>query len=217
VDADLGRRQAEAWCDLVAVDMEPLRRHVDVHPALAVRNGEARFGPEESLVLDPELVVSGDSHLAGRVRVSVADRQLADGFGRFLGVSDGFLRDVVDLHRRSGAAGLLRVLGRHKRDRLAEVAHLAHGQDGLVGELEPVALLTRNVPVREDGVDAGHALGLRGADALHLRGGVRAADGVAVEHPRGEEVARVGELAGDLGDGVDPANGLADTAEFESA
>ena len=57
VDAHLRRRQAEARCDLVAVDVEPLRRDVDVHAALAVRNGQARFGPEEGLVLDPELVV----------------------------------------------------------------------------------------------------------------------------------------------------------------
>ena len=197
--------------------MEPLRRDVDVHSALTVRNGQARFGPEEGLVLDPELVVARDGDLAGCIRISVADRQLADGFGRLLGVGDRLLRDVVDLYGRGGAAGLLRVLGGDERDRLAEVAHLVHGQDGLVGELESVALFAGNVAVREDSVNAGHALRLRGADALHLRGRVRAADGVAVEHPRGEEVARVGELAGDLGDGVDAADGLADAAELESA
>jgi hypothetical protein len=40
---------------------------------------------------------------------------------------------------------------------------------------------------------------------------------VAEEHAGGEEVARVGELAGDLGDGVDAANGLADAPELEPA
>ena len=77
------------------------------------------------------------------------------------GSATGFCGDVVDLHGRSGAAGLLRVLGGDERDRLAEVAHLVHGQDGLVGELEPVALLAGNVRVREDSVDAGHALAPR--------------------------------------------------------
>ena len=75
----------------------------------------------------------------------MADRQLADGFGRLLGVGDRLLRDVVDLYGRGGAAGLLRVLGGDERDWLAEVAHLAHGQDGLVGELESVALFAGNV------------------------------------------------------------------------
>ena len=50
------------------------------------------------------------------------------------------------------------MLGGDECDRLAEVAHLVHGQDGLVGELESVALFAGNVAVREDGVNAGHAL-----------------------------------------------------------
>src|SRR4029078_9442726 len=86
-----------------------------------------------------------------------------------------------------------------------------------VGELEAVALLARHVAMREDGMDAGHPSGLRGADALHLRGRVRAADSVAVEHPRGEQVARIRELAGALRDGVDAADGLADATELETA
>jgi hypothetical protein len=69
--------------------------------------------------------------------------------------------------------------------------------------------------VREDGVNAWHALGLDGADALDLSGGVRTAEGVSEEHPGGEEVARVGELAGDLRDGVDPTDGFSDAAELE--
>src|SRR4029079_11007916 len=78
-------------------------------------------------------------------------------------------------------------------------------------------LLAGHVAVREDGVDARHALRLCRADALDLCGGVRGADGVAEKHARGEEVARVGELAGDLGDRVDAANGFADAAELEAA
>ena len=56
VDPHLLRRQAEARRDLVAVDVQPLRRDVDVDAALAVRGRRARLGPEEGLVLDAELV-----------------------------------------------------------------------------------------------------------------------------------------------------------------
>ena len=112
---------------------------------------------------------------------------------------------------------MLRVLGSDEGNRLAEVAHLVDGKHGLVGELEAVALLSRDVAVREDGVNPGHALRLDGGDSLDLCGRVWAADGVAVEHARGEEIARVGELAGDLGDSVDATDGLADAAELESA
>jgi hypothetical protein len=145
------------------------------------------------------------------------DGQLANGLRRLLGVGDRILRDVVDLYRCGGAAGLLRMLGGDEGDRLAEVAHLVDGEDGLVGKLEPVALLARHVAVREDRVDSGHALGCGGAHALDLGERMGATDRVAVEHARGEEVARVRELAGDLGDGVNAADRLADAAELESA
>ena len=70
----------------------------------------------------------------------------------------GGLLDVVDSTASlGGAARLLGMLGRDERDGLAEVADVLHGQDGLVGELEAVALVARDVLVREDGVDAGHA------------------------------------------------------------
>ena len=56
-----------------------------------------------------------------------------------------------------GAARLLRMLGRDERDGLAEVADAVDREHGLVGELEPVALLARHVVVREHGVDARRA------------------------------------------------------------
>ncbi len=56
--------------------------------------------------------------------------------------------------------------------------------------------------MREHGVDAGHRDRLRHVDRDDPRVRVRAADGVAPEHPRGLEVARVRELAGDLRHGV---------------
>ena len=73
VDAHLLLLEAEARRDLVAVDVQPLRRDVDVDAALAVGNREPGLRPEERLVLDPELVDALDCHLAGRVGVAVAD------------------------------------------------------------------------------------------------------------------------------------------------
>ena len=74
--------EAEARRDLVAVDVQPLRRDVDVDAALAVGDREARLGAEEGLVLDPELVDAGDGHVAARVRVAVPDHEVRTTFGR---------------------------------------------------------------------------------------------------------------------------------------
>src|SRR5205823_3237383 len=58
---------------------------------------------------------------------------------------------------------------------------------------------------------------LRDVDGEDEGVGVGAPKGVPVEHPRRVEVARVGELAGDLRDAVDTPDTLADTAELELA
>jgi hypothetical protein len=116
-----------------------------------------------------------------------------------------------------GAAGLLGMLGGDDRDRLAEVAHLLHGEDWLVGDLEPVALVTGDVLVREDGADAGHAARLGCVDRGDAGPRVRAAKGVPVEHAGREEIARVGELARHLGDRVGAADRLADAPVLELA
>ena len=63
VDADLLRREAEAGRDLVAVDVQPLGRDVDVHPSLAVRHSEPGFWAEERLILDSEVVDACDGKL----------------------------------------------------------------------------------------------------------------------------------------------------------
>ena len=81
VDAHPVRRQAEARRHLVAVDVEPLRGHVDVDAALAVGHGQPGLGAEEGLVLDAELVGALDRDLALRVRVAVADDDRADDVG----------------------------------------------------------------------------------------------------------------------------------------
>ena len=74
VDAHLLGREVEARRDLVAIDVEPLRRDVDVDPALAVRDRDARLGPEERLILLPDLVEAGDGDVAGELRDRRAGR-----------------------------------------------------------------------------------------------------------------------------------------------
>ena len=54
VDPHLLGLEPEAGRHLVAVDVEPLGRDVDVDAALAVRDGEARLGAEERLILDAD-------------------------------------------------------------------------------------------------------------------------------------------------------------------
>ena len=57
-----GRPRHGATC--VSVDVQPLRRDVDVDAALAVRDGKARLRPEERLILDPDVVDTLDGYVA---------------------------------------------------------------------------------------------------------------------------------------------------------
>ena len=56
VDPHLLRLERETGCDLVAIDVQPLRRDVDVDAALAVRDRDPRLRPEERLILLPDVV-----------------------------------------------------------------------------------------------------------------------------------------------------------------
>ncbi len=207
---------AEARRHLVAVDVQPLRRDVDVDAALAVRNRDARLRPEERLVLRRRLVVARDDDVSLGVGVAVPDQDRAEDvrarvlavavahrrpvgverllLGRMLGVDDRLERLVGDDDRLGRPTRLLGMLGGHDGHRLAVVADAIDREHGLVGELEAVGLAARNVLVREHRVDAGHRDGLRDVDLEDARMGMRAAQGVAPQHPRGVEVARVGEL-----------------------
>ena len=237
VDPHLFLLEPEAGRDLVAVDVQPLRGDVDVDTTLAVGHGKARFGPEERLILDPELVDAADRDVALRVGVAVPDadraqdvrpRILAEAvagsrvpvvdrrlLGRALGVDDRLQRLVRDHDLLGGAARLLRVLGRDDGDGLAEVANAVDREHRLVGELEPIGLGARDVGMREHGMDAGHRQRLRDVDLDDAGVRVGAAHGVTPEHPGRDEVACVGELSGHLRDRVDALDALADAAELE--
>ena len=237
MDAHLLGRKVEAGRHLVAIDVQPLRRHVDVHAALAVGHRQPRLRAEKGLVLDADLVEALDAHLALRDRVAVADGHGADHvrpgvvhvavavrrrirverrlLGRALRVDDELERLVRDGDLLGGAARLLRVLGRDERDGLAEVPHAVDRQHRLVGKLEPVLLVARHVLVCEDSVDTGHRHGCRDVDPRDARVCMRTAHGVAPEHAGRGEIARVRELARRLRNPVDARGALADAAELE--
>ena len=238
VDAHLLRPQVETGRDLRAVDVQPLRRHVDVDAALAVRDREPGFRPEEGLILDAQLVLAADRDVSRRVGIAVTDQDRADdvrarvvavvvGLVRrpvgmellllegALHVDDRLERLVRDADPLGRAPGLFRVLGGHERDGLAVVADAVDREHRLVGVLEPVDLRARDVGVREDGVDAGHRDRLGDVDLADERVRVRAPHGVSPEHPRRLEVARVRELAGRLRDPVGARHHVAHTPDLE--
>ena len=72
------RRQAEAGGDLVAVDVRPLRRDVDVDAALPVGDRDPRLRSEERLILLPDLVDARHGHVAGGIGISTPDDDRAD-------------------------------------------------------------------------------------------------------------------------------------------
>ena len=203
VDPNLLGLEAEARRDLVPVDVEPLRGDVDVDAPLPVRDGEARLGTEEGLVLDAELVVPLDGHVAPGVRVPAPDDDVADDvrarvvavpvpIGRTLGVQRRLLEGALHVHHGlerlvldddpcRGSPRLLRLLGGDERDRLAVEAHALGGEHGLVGELEPVGLAAGDVGLRQNGVHSRHGHGGRHVDR---NGCVRARAGCGPCVPR---------------------------------
>jgi hypothetical protein len=222
-DPDLLGRQVEARGELAAVDVQPLGRDIQIHPALAVGHGQSGLGAEEGLVLHAHLVLAGDHDVGREVLVAVADadvaqdvavgvkRMGADDYGG-LGVDQRVQLLVVDLDVGGGPAGGLGVVGGYQADGLALVADVRPGQDRLVGDLEAVGLAAGHVLVGEDGQDPGHGQGLGGLDRADPGPWVGTADGRPPEHPLGPEVGGVGELSLHLEGPVGPAGALADPA-----
>ena len=73
MDPNLLGLEVEARRDLVAIDVEPLRRDVDVHAALAVRDRDPGLGPQEGLILLADVVHALDGDVRLRVRIAAAD------------------------------------------------------------------------------------------------------------------------------------------------
>src|SRR5439155_19379670 len=72
-EVDLRLGQAEAGGDLSEILVQPLRRDVQRHAAVRIRDRESGLGTEWRLVLHPDLVLALDDDLGGRVRVAVHD------------------------------------------------------------------------------------------------------------------------------------------------
>jgi hypothetical protein len=134
---------------------------------------------------------------------------------RPLGIDDRLERLVLDANPLGGAARLLGMLRGHERNGLAEVAHAFVGEHRLVLELEPVALLTGNVFVREHRVHTAHSDRGGDVDRHDARVCVRAAYRVAPEHPCRLQVAGVGEFACDFRNPVDARHAVTDTSELQ--
>ena len=140
-------RQAEAGGDLVAVDVQPLGRHVQVDAAVVVGDGEPGLGAHERLVLHADLVGALDDDLARGRRVAVADHQVAKTLpSGWIGSAviaasastSGVELLVVDDDGRDRPPGGVRVVGGDRGDRLAVVAHHVVREHRLVGVLEAV-------------------------------------------------------------------------------
>ena len=214
-------RQPEALCDLVAVDVQPLRRDVQVDAAGAVGHRESRLRSEERLVLHADLVAAAHDDARARVRVAAPDLDAAQHVAalvqrrrvrrhRLLGVGHRVEHLVVDRDQVGRAARGLRVLGGDDRDRLALEADVVPREHRLVGVLEPVRLAAGHVRVREHGVDAGQSRGGGRVERADPRARVRAAQRRAPEHPLDAHVRRVLELAAHLRHAVRAARARAD-------
>ena len=239
MDPHLLEREPEAGRDLRPVDVQPLRRDVDVDAAFAVGDGEAGLGAEERLILDADVVHALDRDVGRRVGVAVADHHVphdvrpvvlavAVTTRRLLGMEVGQLRRALHVGDRierlvldddplGGAACLLRMLGRHQRHRFAVVEDAVDREHRLIRELEPVRLLPGHVVVRQHRVHAGHRHGLRDVDRDDARVRVRAAQRVPPEHARGDQVARIRELALHLRWRIDARDEVADLAHLQRA
>ena len=191
--ADAGERdphlllgQAEARRDLLPVDVQPLRRDVEVDAAVGGRDGEPGLRPERRLVLHRRLVVALDPDVGlDRVGVPADDVHVAEDVAEVVHArrSRGGAPAPCRRRRASGsystttsaaaARACSRRLGGDERDRLADVADDVVREHGLVAELEPERLPAGDVGGGEDGGDAGAPRRGRDVDRADPRGRVR--------------------------------------------
>jgi hypothetical protein len=112
---------------------------------------------------------------------------------------------VLDVDQGQRFLGRIAVVGRHRHDRIAHVAHAIVGQDGDVRDAAPVAPAAEVMP-RQDGVDAPQAAAARRVDADDARVRQGAAQDRAPERPKQAHVGTVPRLAGDLVAALDATN-----------
>ena len=115
--------EPEALRDLVAVVVQPLRRHDEVDAAVVGRDREPGLGPHERLVLHADLVGALDDDRPARVGVAAADHEVAEHVAvgverrrvdRELGVDHRLEHLVVDDDRLARAPRGLGMVGRDR-------------------------------------------------------------------------------------------------------
>ena len=227
-EPDLLARQPQAVRDLDLVEVQPLRRDVEVDAAVEVRDGQARLRTEEGWILDAHLEVGLDHDvgpLASRIGVPVPDPNVAHqvparvdeavvAVEGDLGIDDR--RQLLVLHDDlvERTTGYLRVVSGDDRDRFALVAHLVEGEHRLISHLHAVRLHAWDVVVGEHCGDSGHGQRVGRVEAEDASPRVRAAQRGAPQGPAQVQIGRVGEIAGDLERAVGPLRRVTDTAEL---
>lgn len=210
-DLDPVGLQAEAGGGEVAVGVRVGGRRVQLHAAVGAGHRESGLGPDRGGVLTADAVQALDDDLAHRVRVAVAQRDVADQvavgverFGRegLLRVGDRFEHLVLDGDRRRGQAGGVGMVGGDRGDRLAVVAYQLGGEDGPVDDTAAVRPVAGDVLMGDDGAYARHLGGGRGVDRQDARMGVRGTQHGGPQQALRPEVGRVRERAFGLGAGV---------------
>ena len=118
---------------------------------------------------------------------------------------------VVDLDQLGRVGGNFRRLGRDRHHRLAREPHPIDGDQGTVLDGMPVVGIdVEHIVAGHDGDHARKRSGGARVDAGDLRGGVRAADQLAVDHAGDHQIAGELRFADRLVTRVDAGNVLAD-------
>jgi hypothetical protein len=140
--------------------------------------GHRAFDDEFGLAIFVKVFVNLDATgLAGFFRIRV-HRQI-------------FVLDLNQFYRRLRCVF---ILGGDRRNGLADKAHFALRQEGLV--FNRLAVRPGCVFAGHDGYDAGKFLRLFGLNAFDLRVGLRAEEGFSMEHVREHEIVAIDRLAG---------------------
>ena len=110
---------------------------------------------------------------------------------------------------------------RHRRHRIADMAHLLRRDDGLILEHRPVkrlyAFVVQDIIARQHRHDTGNLLSLARVDARNPRMRIRTAENFPVHHSRHAHVRQVLRPSGHFGFVIEPAIGFADCSGFHFA
>ncbi len=220
------RLQAQAGGRAVAVPVRVGGGEVQLDAAVRARHSQARLGADRGRVLPADLVEALDDHLADRLRVAAAQRQVAEevavGVQRrrvegLLGIGQRLQHLVLDHDRGGRQPGGVGVVGGDGGDRLTVVADHLGGQDRTVGDHPAVrravrgaALAGRQVGGGDHGVHAGDGEGGRGVDRQDPGVRVRGAQHGAPEQALGPQVRGVRVDPEGLGQRVGPQRGAAE-------